>query len=129
MCVFRDKQATNAGSGPEFFGFSHPTILNLIQNMEDAEMCTKYKRMSFQQPLSRGKQPGVGARTGRKGGNAQKLGATSSKEKAEKSGDPSLAPVMVNRQLSSHLQNSSSDLSYDSDSDIDLLLDAILDAR
>ncbi|XP_011404079.1 PREDICTED: transforming growth factor beta regulator 1-like isoform X1 [Amphimedon queenslandica] len=51
----RDKQATNAGSGPEFFGFSHPSILNLIQLLPDADKCTKYKPTIFQQPLTRGK--------------------------------------------------------------------------
>jgi chromodomain-helicase-DNA-binding protein 7 len=35
-------------SGPDKFGFSHPTVLHLIQNMDNAGMCTKYVRRHFE---------------------------------------------------------------------------------
>lgn len=50
----RDKQATNSGSGPEFFGYSNPTILNLLQKMPDAKKCPKYKFVRFAEPSRRG---------------------------------------------------------------------------
>lgn len=50
----RDKQATNSGSGPEFFGYSNPTILNLLQKMSDAKKCPKYKFVRFAEPSRRG---------------------------------------------------------------------------
>nr|XP_006823307.1 PREDICTED: transforming growth factor beta regulator 1-like [Saccoglossus kowalevskii] len=36
------------GSGPEFFGFSHPTIQNLIQSCPGARKCTLYKWKKFE---------------------------------------------------------------------------------
>src|SRR5205085_1791280 len=30
-------------SGPHFFGFAHPQIIELIEFLPDAEMCSKYK--------------------------------------------------------------------------------------
>lgn len=50
----RDKQATNSGSGPEFFGYSNPTILNLLQKMPEAKKCAKYKFVRFAEPSRRG---------------------------------------------------------------------------
>ncbi|XP_065888716.1 transforming growth factor beta regulator 1-like [Dysidea avara] len=45
----RGKDATNTGSGPEFFGYSHPVIVNLLQKLPDVSLCTKYKPMKFQE--------------------------------------------------------------------------------
>ncbi|CAG2068888.1 unnamed protein product, partial [Timema podura] len=36
------------GRGPEFFGFSHPTILNLIQSSPGTRKCTSYKWSRFE---------------------------------------------------------------------------------
>ncbi|XP_012556759.1 transforming growth factor beta regulator 1 isoform X1 [Hydra vulgaris] len=44
----RGKTATNTGSGPEFFGFSHPTIQYLIENLPGANYCEKYQRQNFE---------------------------------------------------------------------------------
>jgi len=46
----RGKDATNTGSGPEFFGFSNPTIQYLIQCLPGAEACEKYVRQTFEYP-------------------------------------------------------------------------------
>lgn len=43
------KDATNTGSGPEFFGYSHPVIVNLLQKLPNVSLCTKYKPMRFQE--------------------------------------------------------------------------------
>ena len=34
--------------GPEFFGFSHPTIQNLIQSCHGARKCTGYKWVKYE---------------------------------------------------------------------------------
>jgi hypothetical protein len=34
-------------SGPEMFGFSHPTIARLIQEMPGAERCKQYEKQAF----------------------------------------------------------------------------------
>jgi len=46
----RGKEATNTGSGPEFFGFSHPTIQYLIQCLPGAEKCEKYVQQEYEFP-------------------------------------------------------------------------------
>ncbi|CAH3171183.1 unnamed protein product, partial [Porites evermanni] len=44
----RGRDASNTGSGPEFFGFSHPTIQYLIQSLPGARKCTKYQWVKFE---------------------------------------------------------------------------------
>lgn len=34
---------SNAVSGPEYYGFSHPIIVELIEKLENAEKCSNYK--------------------------------------------------------------------------------------
>lgn len=36
------------GKGAEFFGFSHPTIQNLIQNLPGVKKCTNYRLIRFE---------------------------------------------------------------------------------
>jgi hypothetical protein len=36
------------GRGPEFFGFSHPTIQNLIQSSPGTRKCSSYKWSKFE---------------------------------------------------------------------------------
>ena len=45
----RGRVATNTGSGPDFFGYGNPTIMNLIQGLDNADQCSKYKRVHFEQ--------------------------------------------------------------------------------
>ena len=128
----RDKQATNAGSGPEFFGFSHPTIMNLIQAMDGAEKCTKYKKADFQLSASRGKQLSSLAKGSR---GKKSLGSSKTHSNAfyksgklpdSQLGDPSLAPVVINRQLSNLLPDLSSDSSSSDCSEHDLVIDTMV---
>jgi len=41
------KRQHNSVSGPEYFGFAHPSILKLIQELPNAERCTKYDMQDF----------------------------------------------------------------------------------
>ena len=80
----RDRQATNSGSGPEFFGYSHPTILNLLQKLPNAGRCSKYKFIKFDSPTakptttaagatkSKGKRKNVGKQQQSKGEKGEK---------------------------------------------------------
>lgn len=52
----RGRDASNTGSGPEFFGFSHPTIQYLIQSLPGARKCTKYQWVKFELPKPQSKQ-------------------------------------------------------------------------
>ncbi|XP_032236865.1 uncharacterized protein LOC5511631 isoform X3 [Nematostella vectensis] len=54
----RGRDASNTGSGPEFFGFSHPTIQYLIQNLPGARKCSKYQWVKFELPKAQNKQAG-----------------------------------------------------------------------
>lgn len=54
----RGRDASNTGSGPEFFGFSHPTIQYLIQSLPGARKCTKYQWVKFELPKPQSKQAG-----------------------------------------------------------------------
>ncbi|XP_032236864.1 uncharacterized protein LOC5511631 isoform X2 [Nematostella vectensis] len=54
----RGRDASNTGSGPEFFGFSHPTIQYLIQNLPGARKCSKYQWVKFELPKAQNKQGG-----------------------------------------------------------------------
>ena len=155
----RDKQASNAGSGPEFFGFSHPTILNIIQNMPSARLCMKYKRTEFEQPRSmkrtgpaatgtKTKKPALG--TG--GGTAKKKAAPSKSRSSDVKkpptggnttskafyltrdpdsplGDRSLAPVMYNQQLSGLHIGMDSSSMSSSSDDSDSDSKLVIDAR
>ncbi|KAI9294141.1 hypothetical protein K502DRAFT_278821, partial [Neoconidiobolus thromboides FSU 785] len=38
----RSKGATNSASGPDYYGFSHPTIAKMIQDLENADKCSRY---------------------------------------------------------------------------------------
>lgn len=58
----RGRDASNTGSGPEFFGFSHPTIQYLIQSLPGARKCTKYQWVKFELPKPQNK-PGKSTTT------------------------------------------------------------------
>ena len=126
----RDKQATNSGSGPEFFGYSNPTILNLIQDMAGADMCVKFKRCKFQEA----RKPVKGAVKGKKPSKqkeaeraAQVQQAFKQKETTSLMTDPSLAPVLESKLLSGfnqyNMQSFSSD-EWSSESEHGLVIDS-----
>ena len=48
-CMFRSLElSTLENKGPEFFGFSHPTIQNLIQSCPGARKCSSYEWQKFE---------------------------------------------------------------------------------
>ena len=103
--------------------------MNLIQDMPGAKKCTKYKRTDFLVASSRGKQL-----SGRNGGKGKKPIVKSNSKAFYKStkstespmGDPSLAPVVINRQLSSLQRDSFSDSSISDGSEHDLIIDTMM---
>ena len=49
ICIFRSSElSTLENKGPEFFGFSHPTIQNLIQSCPGARKCSSYEWQKFE---------------------------------------------------------------------------------
>ncbi|XP_065844288.1 transforming growth factor beta regulator 1-like isoform X2 [Oscarella lobularis] len=64
----RSREATNTGSGPEFFGFSHPVVMNILQNDPLCEELEKFQRIEFNDPLgvqnARIRMPPASAATG-----------------------------------------------------------------
>ncbi|XP_070551402.1 uncharacterized protein [Ptychodera flava] len=48
LAVCKELISSEEDSGPEFFGFSHPTIQNLIQSCPGARKCTEYKWKKFE---------------------------------------------------------------------------------
>ncbi|RKP09765.1 F/Y-rich N-terminus-domain-containing protein, partial [Thamnocephalis sphaerospora] len=45
----RNRDHSNSASGPDYFGFSHPTIAKLIQELPNAELCKHYVMQKFQE--------------------------------------------------------------------------------
>jgi len=41
--AIRQRDVSNSVSGPEYFGFAHPTIAKMIQDLPGAERCGRYK--------------------------------------------------------------------------------------
>lgn len=130
LSFVRDKQATNSGSGPEFFGYSNPTILNLIQDMEGAELCVKFKRCKFQEARKPVKGGAVKGKKPSKQKEAERIApvqqAFRQKETSTLITDPSLAPVLESKLLSGFNQynmQSSSD-EWSSESEHGLVIDS-----
>ncbi|OBZ89243.1 Transforming growth factor beta regulator 1 [Choanephora cucurbitarum] len=42
----RQKETSNAISGPEYYGFSHPLVIKMIEEMEGVDKCVRYIRRS-----------------------------------------------------------------------------------
>ena len=45
--AIRKRSHSNSASGPDYFGFSHPTIAKLIQELPDADKCKNYVMQKF----------------------------------------------------------------------------------
>lgn len=44
----RRRDHSNSASGPDYFGFSHPTIAKMIQDLPNAQLCQKYNWQDFE---------------------------------------------------------------------------------
>ncbi|KAJ3258271.1 hypothetical protein HK103_003752 [Boothiomyces macroporosus] len=53
----RNKDHSNSASGPDYFGFSQPTIMKLIQAMPNADQCTLFKFQKVDIALIKFDQP------------------------------------------------------------------------
>ena len=94
----RDRQATNSGSGPEFFGYSNPTILNILQKLPNAGRCAKYKFIKFDSPaVAAAKTTGTTkSKTKRKNAGKRQQQSKGEKEKSRtKKMRPSISPRPV----------------------------------
>jgi hypothetical protein len=40
----RQKDSSNAISGPEYYGFSNPTVREMIEELPNVDKCTKYRK-------------------------------------------------------------------------------------
>jgi hypothetical protein len=45
----RNREHSNSASGPDYFGFSHPIIAKLIQELPNAERCRHYVMQQFEE--------------------------------------------------------------------------------
>ncbi|KAJ2157592.1 hypothetical protein GGH15_005345 [Coemansia sp. RSA 562] len=43
----RHREHSNSASGPDYFGFSHPTIAKMVQDLPDADRCRTYVMQNF----------------------------------------------------------------------------------
>ncbi|KAK9763278.1 hypothetical protein K7432_010189 [Basidiobolus ranarum] len=55
--AIRKREHSNSASGPDYFGFSHPTIAKMIQDMPDADKCKQYIWQEF--VIMTGRGPGA----------------------------------------------------------------------
>lgn len=44
----RNRSHSNSASGPDYFGFSHPTIAKMIQDLPNAKRCRNYRWQQFE---------------------------------------------------------------------------------
>ncbi|KAI9018041.1 F/Y-rich N-terminus-domain-containing protein [Phycomyces nitens] len=44
--LIRQKDSTNAISGPEYYGFSHPLVIEMIEELDGVDKCSRYIRRS-----------------------------------------------------------------------------------
>ena len=42
----RQRHSANAISGPEYYGFSNPLVIEMIEGLPDVDKCTNYRRRS-----------------------------------------------------------------------------------
>jgi hypothetical protein len=40
----RKRESANAISGPEYYGFSHPLVIEMIEELDGVDECTNYCR-------------------------------------------------------------------------------------
>ncbi|KAI9098599.1 F/Y-rich N-terminus-domain-containing protein [Phlyctochytrium arcticum] len=52
--AIRQRDHSNSASGPDYFGFSHPTVAKLIQDLPNADKCESYVWQKFEEIKGRG---------------------------------------------------------------------------
>ncbi|ORY07817.1 hypothetical protein K493DRAFT_403576 [Basidiobolus meristosporus CBS 931.73] len=84
--TIRKREHSNSASGPDYFGFSHPTIAKMIQDLPNADQCKQYIWQEFIVMAGRGpggKKSQKGATESKPNGKAN--GKTNGKSKVEAS--------------------------------------------
>ncbi|KAK9674868.1 hypothetical protein K7432_016828 [Basidiobolus ranarum] len=87
--TIRKREHSNSASGPDYFGFSHPTIAKMIQDLPDADQCKQYIWQEFIIMAGRGpgsKKAQKSSPDGKANGKAN--GKTNGKIKSETSPSP-----------------------------------------
>ncbi|KAJ3168909.1 hypothetical protein HDU88_001236 [Geranomyces variabilis] len=51
--AIRHRETSNSASGPDYFGISHPTVLALIQELPNANLCEGYVIQEFEETTGR----------------------------------------------------------------------------
>ncbi|KAI9310931.1 F/Y rich C-terminus-domain-containing protein [Dichotomocladium elegans] len=69
----RRREHSNSASGPDYYGFKHPTIAKLIQDLPDTEKLKYYIRQDFEEMEPRAAK-GVMAAALKKRGNLEQMG-------------------------------------------------------
>lgn len=84
----RRREHSNSASGPDYFGFTHPTIAKMIQDLDGARQCKNYVWQEFEIMQSR-TAAGVAAAAQKKLSNLEKMGSANKKPPPE---DGSVVP-------------------------------------
>ncbi|CAO3702962.1 unnamed protein product [Rhizopus stolonifer] len=69
----RQREHSNSASGPDYYGFKHPTIAKLIQDLEGARTLKNYVWQNFEEMEPRAAK-GVMAAAEKKRGNLEQMG-------------------------------------------------------
>lgn len=69
----RNREHSNSASGPDYYGFKHPTIAKLIQDLPGTEKLRHYVRQNFEEMEPRAAK-GVMAAAQKKRGNLEQMG-------------------------------------------------------
>ena len=78
----RHREHSNSASGPDYYGFKHPTIASLIQNLPGAKDLKLYCWQTFEEMEPRAAK-GVMAAAEKKRGNLEQMGNANRKVVAE----------------------------------------------
>jgi predicted SPOUT superfamily RNA methylase MTH1 len=74
----RQRDHSNSASGPDYYGFKHPTIANLIQDLPGARNLKQYVWQTFEEMEPRAAK-GVMAAAEKKRGNLEQMGSANKK--------------------------------------------------
>lgn len=75
----RQRDHSNSASGPDYYGFKHPTIANLIQALPGARSLKQYVWQTFEEMEPRAAK-GVMAAAEKKRGNLEQMGNANRKQ-------------------------------------------------
>ncbi|KAI9469701.1 MAG: F/Y-rich N-terminus-domain-containing protein [Benjaminiella poitrasii] len=93
----RHRDHSNSASGPDYYGFKHPTIANLIQDLPGAKDLKQYVWQSFEEMEPRAAK-GVMAAAEKKRGNLEQMGNANRKVVAPKNDANPNTIVFVNEE-------------------------------